>query len=77
MFGPSAHRLQYKKVRRVIFSRAEILRARARVTEFGALIKSLNKNMSKVSKCADKRRLYLEALQRYEKLLLSKTKKIK
>jgi hypothetical protein len=33
--------------------------------------------MSKVSKCADKRRLYLEALQRYEKLLLSKTKKIR
>ena len=33
--------------------------------------------MSKVSKCAAKRRLYVEALQRYEKLLLSKTKKIK
>lgn len=33
--------------------------------------------MGKVSKCADKRRLYLEALMRYEKLLLSKTKKIK
>jgi len=30
--------------------------------------------MTKVSKTAEKRRLYIEALKRYEKQLLSKTK---
>ena len=33
--------------------------------------------MSKISKTAEKRRLYIEALKRYEKQLLSKTKREK